>query len=105
MNEEIANFVYDQLAGEQNGHMAKIPNNPVMHSLLGAYGAQDSKLAFARFLFDVATFLGDESARSIEEDAINNAAEAVQGYIEEKGEKIGSEFAVSVIKHSTKRRW
>lgn len=49
----VANFFMEQCIGEHNGHMAAIPNNPVLMGLLNAHDAcQQDK--FAAFLREVA---------------------------------------------------
>ena len=62
-NETLAKFFYDQLAGTTSGHMAAIPNNPVMWGLLQAQsGSRDNlyaitKADFAEFLRGIADSL------------------------------------------------
>lgn len=59
----LANFFYEQCAGTTTGHMANIPNNTVLFSLMRAYSkSQDqqyalTKVEFANLLRDIATEL------------------------------------------------
>lgn len=38
MSKELAEFFYDQCCGQHAGHMAMLPNNPVLHSLMRGLG-------------------------------------------------------------------
>jgi hypothetical protein len=53
VNESIAELFYDQVMGDHNGHMANIPNNPVLQSICRSSGVS-SRQAFRDFLRDVA---------------------------------------------------
>lgn len=55
---ETAVFFYDQICGQYNGHMSKIPNNPVLYGLMEANGIHNAK-SFAEFLRGVADQLDD----------------------------------------------
>ena len=66
MNEKedaLAEFFYEQCAGTTSGHMALIPNNPVIFGLVRAVtGTSDnchaaSQTEFAELLRDMADFL------------------------------------------------
>jgi len=59
VSEPVAQFFYQQCAGETNGHMASIPNNPVIYGLIQAHKAM-SPDDFARFLRQVADCLTKE---------------------------------------------
>jgi hypothetical protein len=97
MNKEMAEFIYEQMAGEQSGHMAMIPNNPMMFSLLKACGVCD-KRDFGQFLFEVSGFFGKNHAQSIQDATIRSAASNIREYIESREDKtIGPEMAESVV--------
>jgi hypothetical protein len=52
----MARFFCSQCIGSTNGHMAKIPNNPVLHELLVSYiggSGEPSEEDFVNFLLDV----------------------------------------------------
>ena len=53
VSEPMAKYFYDQCSGMYNGHMAAIPNNPVLYGLMVAHGV-NTKEDFARFLRQVA---------------------------------------------------
>jgi len=59
VSEAVAEYFYDQCAGMYSGHMAAIPNNPVIYGLIKAHSA-DQKVDFARFLRQVADKLEAE---------------------------------------------
>jgi len=48
----VAEFFMNQCVGESNGHMALIPNNPVLYGLCKAHGVETPK-DFAAFLQDI----------------------------------------------------
>ena len=62
-NETLAKFFYEQCAGTSTGHMAMIPNSPVMFGLVKAYsGVKDNCYAatqkqFAKMLREMADSL------------------------------------------------
>jgi len=65
----IAKFFYDQVVGAQVGHMANIPNNPVLSSLVCAQTGEYSptEAQFAAMLREIADCLdGGEAAQQIE---------------------------------------
>ena len=39
----LAEYFYDQCAGSYTGHMANVPNNPVLHGLMLACGVKSKK--------------------------------------------------------------
>ena len=54
VSKEVAEFFYEQCAGEYSGHMSTIPNNPTVQGLLRAHGITnprhpDSLKQFAEF--------------------------------------------------------
>ncbi len=53
VSESVAKYFYEQCAGSFTGHMANVPNNPVLHGLLHAHSVS-SKQDFSRFLHQVA---------------------------------------------------
>ena len=59
-NKAIAEFFYEQCAGSTTGHMAMLPNNPVMFGLIKAHsGKKDNcyastKTEFSAFLRKIA---------------------------------------------------
>ena len=64
MNDDtLAKFFYEQCAGVTSGHMAPIPNNPVLFGLLSAAtGTRDNNYAasqteFAELLREIADWL------------------------------------------------
>lgn len=57
VSRETALFFFKQCAGSHNGHMAKIPNSPVLSSLLEAHDVRRIP-AFIEFLEQVAVKLG-----------------------------------------------
>ena len=59
VSEPVAYFFYEQCAGESNGHMSMIPNNPVLSGLCKAH-AIHTKEDFSRFLRQVADSLEKE---------------------------------------------
>jgi hypothetical protein len=56
VSEPVATFFMDQCIGETSGHMAMIPNNPVLDGLITAHGVKNKK-DFAAFLIDVSNQL------------------------------------------------
>jgi len=54
VSKEMAIFFKDQLVGTYSGHMAAIPNNPVLYGLMAAHKADNSNRDFAEFLRQVA---------------------------------------------------
>lgn len=54
---KIAEFFYQQCAGGYSGHMAEIPNNPVLHGLIYAMCGKNDRKAFAQFLKECAAEL------------------------------------------------
>jgi len=52
VNEAIANLFYEQCMGTHSGHMANIPNNPVLMSICVASGVKDVN-SFKQFLASV----------------------------------------------------
>ena len=60
VSEAMAELFYDQCAGDSNGHMATIPNSPILNSILIAHKARDTKAQFAEFLREVADQLTKE---------------------------------------------
>ena len=56
VNNPTALLFYEQCLGESNGHMAMIPNNPVIQSIATAHGIK-TKEDFACFLREVADYL------------------------------------------------
>ena len=52
VSEAVAEFFMNQCVGEQNGHMAMIPNHPVLYGLCAAHGVKSPK-DFAAFLQDI----------------------------------------------------
>ena len=70
MNKQLAKFFYEQCAGSYSGHMANIPNNPVLFGLTKAYsGGSDNLYAatqteFAEMLREVADELAPISNES-----------------------------------------
>lgn len=56
LSKELASFVYEQIAGTNCGHMANLPNNAVLFSLLATHSKQPdncyamSKTEFVAFL-------------------------------------------------------
>jgi hypothetical protein len=59
VSEPMAEFFMEQCAGTYTGHMANIPNNPVLFGIIQAHRAMD-KQDFARFLRQVADQLTKE---------------------------------------------
>jgi hypothetical protein len=59
VSEPVAEYFMEQCMGEVNGHMAAIPNNPVLFGLCKAHRI-NSKEHFAAFLIDVANQLTKE---------------------------------------------
>jgi len=66
MNRTVAEIFYQQCAGTTSGHMANVPNNPVLYSLLSAYlgdspGSSDcyaiNRAAFADMLREMSEAL------------------------------------------------
>jgi hypothetical protein len=53
VNESIAKLFYDQIMGTYSGHMAHIPNNPVLKSICEASGVVGQE-TFKEFLTEVA---------------------------------------------------
>jgi len=53
VSEAMAQYFYDQCAGQYNGYMAALLNNPVIYGLVMAHSA-DRKEDFVRFLRQVA---------------------------------------------------
>ena len=66
MDKTTAKFFYEQCAGTSAGHMAMIPNNPVLFGLIKAHtGKNDQYYAatqteFAAMLIDMAKLLQSE---------------------------------------------
>jgi len=56
VNNPTALLFYDQCLGGSNGHMATIPNSPIMESICAAHGIKTQK-DFARFLREAADHL------------------------------------------------
>lgn len=59
VSEAMARYFYEQCAGEHNGSMASMPNNPVLHGLMMAHSVNGYD-DFARFLRQVADQLTKE---------------------------------------------
>ena len=59
VSEPVAEYFMDQCIGETSGHMAMIPNNPVLAGLCKAHRVE-SKDDFAKFLIDMAAQLTKE---------------------------------------------
>ena len=57
VSEGVAIYFKEQLVGETNGHMAAIPNNPVLQGLLMAHDAGDSDAKLAIFLRECADWI------------------------------------------------
>lgn len=53
----VAIYFKEQLVGETSGHMAAIPNNPVLRGLLMAHDASDSDASLAIFLRECADWI------------------------------------------------
>jgi hypothetical protein len=65
MEKLTAEIIKDQLIGETNGHMATVPNNPIIFSLYSVWYAQNGQNknwndAFASFLKEVAQGLEND---------------------------------------------
>jgi len=61
VSKETAKFFMDQCVGTYSGHMAAIPNNPVLYGLLKCHGIdQHSTHQMAEFLCAVAYELKEE---------------------------------------------
>lgn len=60
VSQAMAYYFYEQICGQHNGHMAAIPNNPVLYGLVAAHCAE-RKEDFTRFLRQVADELEKES--------------------------------------------
>ncbi len=56
VNYEMADLFYEQCVGETNGHMAAIPNSPILWSIAVVNNCK-TKEAFAEFLREVANNL------------------------------------------------
>lgn len=52
VSKAVSVYFYDQICGDTNGHMAAIPNNPVLGGLMAAHGVE-SRTDFAEFLKQV----------------------------------------------------
>ena len=62
ISKQSAQFFYEQCRGEYKGHMARIPNNPVLHGFCSAHDA-NSEVEFANFLDAISKALkGDGEA-------------------------------------------
>lgn len=61
VSEAVAKYFYNQVCGLYSGHMALIPNNPVLQGLMEAHGVNNPK-DFAGFLREVADNLEKDSA-------------------------------------------
>lgn len=62
VSEETAKFFVDQCIGTHSGHMAAIPNNPVLFGLLKAHGVESYNTdCMAKFLEKVAAHLRNET--------------------------------------------
>jgi hypothetical protein len=59
VQKEMAKFFMDQVIGDYDGHMAPIPNNPVLNSIATAYGIKYQPKQFAEFLRGIADALDD----------------------------------------------
>ncbi|MCK5639852.1 MAG: hypothetical protein KAJ19_03615 [Gammaproteobacteria bacterium] len=59
VSEASAIYFYEQCVGTFDGHMAAIPNNPVLRGLCLAHGVKHQD-DFVRFLRQVAEQLGKE---------------------------------------------
>ena len=73
---EIARFFMYQCVGSYSGHMASIPNNPVMQGIvLATLGGQnvDARM-FSEFLIGMADALDADAAKKAKEKAEYNAA-------------------------------
>ena len=58
IDRKMAKFFLDQCVGTTDGHMAAIPNNPVLYSLTAAYlGLRPKEKEFATFLRELADAL------------------------------------------------
>ena len=57
----LASYFYEQCAGTYTGHMANVPNNPVLNGLVRACGAE-SKKDFADLLRRFADALDSDDA-------------------------------------------
>ena len=60
VSKEMANLFFDQCVGSTDGHMAAIPNSPVLWSIAVANNAHGSKKQFSEFLMGVAKQLHDK---------------------------------------------
>lgn len=58
VSKAMAELFMNQCMGEYCGHMANVPNNPVLFGLCNAHGIND-KSDFAKFLVEVAGKLED----------------------------------------------
>lgn len=63
VSKEMADLFYDQCVGSTDGHMAAIPNSPVLWSIAVANNAHGTKEQFADFLYGIADRLSDEKER------------------------------------------
>jgi hypothetical protein len=67
MPKEMAEFFYEQCAGTTSGHMAAIPNNPVLFGLVSACAGKSgsthacSRPEFAALLREAAAYLEKEA--------------------------------------------
>lgn len=59
VSEAVATYFYEQVCGMYSGHMAGIPNNPVLYGLAKAHRV-DTHEDFARFLRQCADQLTKE---------------------------------------------
>lgn len=60
VNKAIANLFFDQCYGTYSGHMANVPNNPVLMSICSASGVTGQN-TFKEFLLKVAEELETKS--------------------------------------------
>ena len=56
INNEMAELFYEQCCGESAGHMAMIPNSPILKSIAKVHGIKNQE-HFAVFLREVANWL------------------------------------------------
>lgn len=60
VNESIATLFYEQCMGRYSGHMANIPNNPILDSICKASGVVN-KRDFKQFLIELSENLDDSN--------------------------------------------
>lgn len=59
MNKKLAKVFYEMCAGSHSGHMANIPNNPVIYSILRAMSEGRDDQCYAMSLSEFAITLRD----------------------------------------------